>query len=62
VQFLAELVALPFGLLPPALLFRHPLVQRGLRHFTAGTFGVELSAELSQLAARAGAHIGVSRL
>src|SRR5215210_1774568 len=28
-QFLAELVARPFGLFAPALLFRHPLAQRG---------------------------------
>jgi hypothetical protein len=62
VQFLAELVALPFGLFAPTLLFRHPLVQRGLRHFAAGTFGVELFAELSQLAGRAGALRGLSRL
>src|SRR5215218_3483808 len=40
VQFFAELVALPFGLFAPMLLFRHPLAQRGLCHFAAGTFGV----------------------
>src|SRR5215204_709478 len=45
VQFLAQLVALPFGLFAPTLLFRHPLVQCGLRHFAAGTFGAELFAD-----------------
>src|SRR5918994_2596059 len=60
VQFLAELVTLPFGLFAPALLFRHPLMQRGLRHFAAATFGAELFAELSQLAGRAGALGGLS--
>jgi hypothetical protein len=42
VQFLAELVALPFGLFASPLLLGYPLAQRGLRHFAAGTFGVEL--------------------
>src|SRR5215203_2098179 len=61
-QFSTEVVALPFGLFAPALLFSHPLAQRGLRHFAAGTFGAELFPDLSQLAGRSGAHIGFSRL
>src|SRR5215203_224545 len=62
VQFLAQFVALPFGLFAPTLLFHHPLAQHTLRHFAAGTFGVELFAELSQLAGRAGALRGLLRL
>src|SRR5215207_5811627 len=62
VQFLAELVALAFGRFAPPLLLRHPLAQRRLRHFAAGTFGVELFAELSQLAGRRGALRGLSHL
>jgi hypothetical protein len=61
-QFSTEVVALPFGLFASPLLLSHPLVQRTLRHFAAGTFGVELFAELSQLAGRAGALRGLSRL
>src|SRR5215211_3556276 len=61
-QFSTGVVALPFGLFAPALLFSHPLAQRGLRHFAAGTFGAELFPDLSQLAGRSGAHIGFSRL
>jgi hypothetical protein len=62
VQFLAELVALPFGLFASPALLIHPFAQRTLRHFAAGTFGAELFAELSQLAGRAGALRGLSRL
>src|SRR5215212_4546811 len=61
-QFLAELVALPFGLFAATLLFCHPLAQRTLRRFASGAFGVELFAELSRLAGRAGALRGLSRL
>src|SRR5215213_4730115 len=61
-QFSTEVVALPFGLFASPLLLSHPLVQRTLRHFAAGTFGVALFAELSQLAGRAGALGGLSRL
>src|SRR5215212_8926663 len=57
VQFSTQLVALAFGLFAPMLLFGHPLVQRGLRHFAAVTFGAELFAELSQLAGRTRAHL-----
>src|SRR5215203_2436435 len=46
VQFLAELVALPFGLFASALLFSHPLAQRRLGHFAAGLFGGELFPDL----------------
>src|SRR5215212_8090919 len=49
VQFFAELVALPFGLFASAPLLVHPLSQRGLCHFAAGPFGIELFAELSEL-------------
>src|SRR5215204_77309 len=62
VQFSAEVVALPFGLFAPPALLIHPFAQRTLRHFAAGTFGVELFAEFSQLAGRAGALRGLSRL
>src|SRR5215212_2334588 len=41
-QFSTQIVALPFGLFAPTLLFCHPLAQRTLRHFAAGTFSVEL--------------------
>src|SRR5215217_4167544 len=61
-QFSAEVVALPFGPFAPPVLLIHPFAQRTLRHFAAGTFGVELFAELSQLAGRAGALRGPSRL
>jgi len=46
VQFLAELVALPFGLFASVLLFCHPLAQCGLGHFAAGLFGAELFPDL----------------
>src|SRR5215208_824486 len=46
-QFSTEVIALPFGLLAPTLLFRHPLVQRRLRHFAAGLFGAEFFPDLS---------------
>src|SRR5215208_3368425 len=62
VQFFAELVALPFGLFAPTLLFRHPLTQRRLGHFAAGLFGGELFPDLSQIAGRAGALRGLLRL
>jgi|SRR5215203_5349066 len=62
VQFSTEVVALPFGPFAPPTLLIHSLAQRTLRHFAAGTFGVELFAELSQLAGRAGALRGLSRL
>jgi hypothetical protein len=48
VQFSTELVALPFGRFAPTLLFRHPLAQRSLRHFAAGTFGAELFPKVAQ--------------
>src|SRR5215211_401645 len=41
-QFSAEVIALPFGLFAPPLLLGHPFAQRGLCHFAADTFGVEL--------------------
>src|SRR5215217_8933265 len=49
-QFSTEVVALPFGLFAPALLFRHSLAQRGLRHLTADPLGAELLLDFSQLA------------
>src|SRR5215217_2661730 len=49
VQFLAELVALPFGLFASLALLGHPLVQRRLRHLAAGTFGAELFPKAAQL-------------
>src|SRR5215218_5415716 len=49
VQFSTQVVALPFGLFPPAALFRHPLAQRGLRHLAAGAFGAQLLPEVAQL-------------
>src|SRR5829696_6729018 len=49
-QFSTEVVALPFGLFAPALLFRHSLAQRGLRHLTADPLGAELLPDFSQLA------------
>src|SRR4029450_4819421 len=61
-QFSTQVVALPFGLFAATLLFCHPLAQSTLRHFAPGAFGVELFAELSQLAGRAGALRGLSRL
>src|SRR5215213_5063218 len=61
VQLLAQLVALPLGLFASPALLGHPLVQRGLRHLTAGTFGAELFLDLSQLVGRAGTHFGFSR-
>src|ERR671910_1485841 len=42
VQLSAQVVALPFCLFAPQALFGHPLVQRGLRHLSAGTLGTEL--------------------
>jgi hypothetical protein len=62
VQFLAEIVALPFGLFAPTLLFRHPLAQRELRHFAAVLFRGELLLDLLQLPGRVRAYIGFSRL
>src|SRR5215212_8050690 len=62
VQFSTQVVALPFGLFAATLLFCHPLAQRTLRPFAAGAFGVELFAEFSQLADRARALRGLSRL
>jgi hypothetical protein len=41
-QFSSEVVALPLGLFASPTLLFHPLAQRTLRHFAAGTFGVEL--------------------
>src|ERR671910_1887322 len=61
-QFSTEVIALPFGLFASPALLIHPFAQRTLRPFAAGTFGVELFAELSQVAGRFGAHIGFSRL
>src|SRR5215208_5005338 len=61
-QFSAEVVALPFGLFASQALLIHPLAQRTLSPFAAGTFGVELFAELSQLARSAGALRRLSRL
>jgi hypothetical protein len=62
VQFSTEVVALPFGLFASPALLIHPLAQRGLRHFAAGLFGAELFPDLLQLAGRAGALRGLSRL
>src|SRR5215204_6345107 len=61
-QFSTEVIALPFGLFAPTLLFRHPLVQRGLRPFAAGSLGPELFPGLLQVVGRAGALRGLSRL
>src|SRR5829696_4895620 len=61
-QFSTEVVALPFGRFASPALLIHPLAQRTLSPFAAGTFGVELFAELSQLGSRAGALTGLSRL
>src|SRR5215207_3883263 len=60
-QLPTQLVALPFGLFASPALLGHPLVQRGLRHLAAGTFGAELFLDLSQLVGRAGTHFGFSR-
>jgi hypothetical protein len=48
-QLSSQVVALPFGLFAPTLLFRHPLAQRSLRHLAAGTFGAELFPKVAQL-------------
>src|SRR5215203_7536474 len=56
VQLLAQVVARPFCLFASPALLGHPLVQRGLRHLAAGTFGAELFLDLSQLVGRAGTH------
>src|SRR5215203_6116855 len=61
-QLSVQIVALTFGRFASPTLLIHPLAQRTLRHFAAGTFGVELFLELSQLAGRAGALRGLSRL